>query len=66
MPLAPSRWPADRTRIYPTRTVTWAVEDPQGALLWYASARETNPEGPPLALSQRLALALSQWATPAP
>lgn len=50
------RWEA-----YPVRTVTWALEDANGQLLWYASARELRPTGPPLAPARRLAQALAVW-----
>lgn len=46
---------------YPVRTVTWALEDGRRQLLWYASARDVRPSGPPLVPSRRLAQALGQW-----
>ena len=51
----------DRTHVYSVRTVTWALGDQNNTLLWYASARETRPGGPPVALSDKLANALDLW-----
>lgn len=46
---------------YPVRTLTWAVESMDGRVLWYASAREAWPAGPPLALSRKLTQGLNAW-----
>lgn len=57
----------DRWEAYPVRTVTWAVEDGQHNVLWYASARELRPAGPPMVLSDRLVRAMNVWrGTPMP
>lgn len=55
-------WPGDGVAKTETvRSLTWSLRDQNGVLLWHASARETRPAGPPLALSRRLAQALGKW-----
>lgn len=49
---------------FPVRTVSWVLIDRQGRLLWYATARDSRPNGPPVVVSDKLAKALNAWRSP--